>query len=129
MPFFIWSEGFNVGVRELDSQHKQLIAMINAIQENLDVNAADKTITDMLHYANVHFRREEDLLRSIHYRGLDEQIREHKIFEDKTLEFATKRSDGLQMCEQLALFLRNWLSHHILEIDMKFKKEFIKQTP
>lgn len=126
MAFFVWSEGFSVGVQEMDDQHKVLIDMINAIHSNRDASVAADILQKMVDYTELHFRREETLLRGILYRELGMQLREHKAFLDKTREFATQDTAAPLLHDQLAAYLRNWLSHHILEVDMKYKQAFLK---
>lgn len=33
MSVFAWKEEYSVGIREIDDQHKQLVAMVNAIHK------------------------------------------------------------------------------------------------
>ncbi len=128
MPFFQWSEGFSVGVPKLDEQHKQLIDMINGIQGSHDQTVAADTVKKMFDYAALHFQDEEALLRQVHYRELGNQIREHKAFLDKAVTFSGQPFASAQDSQQLALYLRGWLSHHILEVDMKYKQSFFKKS-
>jgi hemerythrin len=128
MLFFTWSEGFSVGVQEMDDQHKVLIDMINTIHGNRNESVAIDTVHRMFDYASGHFHREEEILRGFHYRDLGEQVREHLAFKVKAREFSGQNLTDPLVRDQLASFLRNWLSHHILEIDMKYKHAFLKQN-
>jgi hemerythrin len=127
MVFFTWAEGFSVGVPEMDEQHKVLIDMINAIHSSRTEQMASETVQRMSDYAVGHFKREVDLLRGIHYRDLPHQLVEHRTFLEKTREFSAQNLADPLVRDQLASYLRNWLSHHILEVDMKYKQAFLKE--
>lgn len=112
-----WTDGFSVGVPLMDEQHKKLIALINATQPPCTTDAALK----MFEYAELHFHVEETMLLDKRYPQLPEQLNEHKLFLAKAQSCLTKNIGDPAVCKELNLFLCKWLSHHILEIDMKYK--------
>ncbi len=122
MQGILWNERFSVGVRAMDAQHKRLIDLINALRASEDMGIAFDTIMGMFDYASVHFRAEEDLLRRAGYSELATQAREHKVFLDKAVEFSRKDLTDPRIGTDIILFLRDWLLHHILEEDMKYKR-------
>lgn len=121
MAYFNWATSFSVGVPELDEQHQELIAMINNLHSNLDAGVAADIVKKMFDYVAQHFRREEDLMLAVNFPELGAHIREHQAFLEKAKEFANQDFSDLSACEQLAAFLRRWYSHHIVEVDMKYK--------
>jgi hemerythrin len=116
-----WANGFSVGVPLMDEQHKRLIDLINATGGPGDAPATAEAIRQMELYAKLHFRSEEVLLREKHYPELPIQIEEHRRFFQKTDEFAAKDLADPAVRGHLHSFLCRWLSHHILEVDMKYK--------
>ncbi len=121
MAEITWSEGFSVGVPLMDDQHKRLIDLINATDGICDEATMKEAIRSMFDYAQLHFHDEEDLLRSRHYPELNGQIHDHHHFIAQAREFASQDLNDPKMCARLNTFLCTWLSHHILEVDMKYK--------
>jgi len=122
MQGLIWNERFSVGVPAMDAQHQRLIGLINSLRATDDAGIAFDTIMGMFDYATTHFRAEEELLRQAGYSELQTQLREHKAFLDKAVEFSKKDLADPQICSQITGYLRDWLRHHILEEDMKYKR-------
>jgi hemerythrin-like metal-binding protein len=125
-----WTEKFSVGVRELDQQHQQLIKMLNRLIATQGTIAThSETISDILmamtRYAQTHFKTEERLMEAYGYPGLEEQKMQHRDFRKKTVEFSTATTLGInQVPEALLEYLVDWLGHHIIEDDMKYRSFF-----
>jgi hemerythrin-like metal-binding protein len=113
----VWTNGFSVGVPLMDEQHKRLIVLINATQDR----CSKDTIKAMFDYADLHFKTEEKMLQERNYPGLGEQLNEHVRFLEHSNEFLSKNLSDAAICTELNRYLCVWLSHHILEIDMKYK--------
>ena len=116
-----WSERFSVGVPMLDDQHKGLIEIINSMQNEVDASTMFDVVMKMFNYAAVHFDTEEKLMRSRAYPQLDQQVREHKAFLAKATEFAALDFSKAAVCAQVESYLCEWLTHHILEVDMQYR--------
>lgn len=126
-----WKDELSVGVREIDDDHKELIAIVNefgALSRTSPEPARLKVICDrLLDYANRHFEREERLQRLAAYPGYDDHRAAHNTLID-TLEsfiqryFVEQREpiDDLTATEMRG-FLRTWLIDHILKMDLKMK--------
>ncbi len=128
----LWNEGFSVGIRKIDSQHQELIKIINLLVENEDASGHSETIASVLDrmtkYAHYHFETEEALMLDYNYPGYESQRDEHAEFKAKTAKFCL---DALQRKETLPYevlsYLRSWLTHHILDSDMKYKPYFTER--
>ena len=121
MEKIVWTEDFSVGNSLMNEQHKLLIAMINDIADTDDASKIFDVIMKMFNYAAEHFTAEEDLMRLNSFAGLDDHIIEHQSFGDKAAALAA--SDYFDDATQVEIFtyLREWLTHHILESDMAYK--------
>jgi hemerythrin len=131
MEKIIWSNEFNTGDPEIDSQHKRIIDQINYLIDNL--NTKDRAylngeiIRNLDKYSKEHFTTEEDLLRKLNYPGLDFQVKEHNEFRSKTVKSAVKVLKGVEnVPEETIQFLKDWWTNHILKIDMEYK-DFISK--
>ena len=127
-----WTEKFSVGVTGMDSQHKKLVAMINRLINEPEVQTHSETISDlltgMITYAREHFRDEEALMFEHKYPFKDHQAREHKTFVKKAVDLCSAVEIGVDIVPLVMMeYLKDWLVHHILEQDMKYKTFFLER--
>lgn len=121
-----WRDSYSVGVPVLDEDHKQLISIINRVSKAASKKTpADWAIGELQDYARDHFAREEKLLEAAGFDGFDAHKREHKSFIDwlNTVKstYRIDREAEFYLAETVSAYLRDWLNHHILETDMKYK--------
>lgn len=128
MEQIVWSNTFSVGVREMDTQHKKLISMINRLiaeQHTLtDPATIAELLTEMTNYASEHFRAEEYLMSEYGYEQLDQQVQAHEHFMAKTIEFMNAEVGPNLLSLALLEYLSTWLTKHILHEDMQYKAFF-----
>jgi len=125
MAFYEWQDSFSVGVKEMDDQHKKLIAILNHLHDAMKSGKATKEISliidEMVEYTKFHFIAEEKLMDEKKYIGLASQKAEHAAFVKKAQEFQSEVNSGkLAVSLDVLNFLKDWLTHHILIIDMKY---------
>lgn len=128
MGFFSWETKYVFNIESIDNEHKTLISMVDdlytAMKSGNSKTIIRETVQNLISYTRVHFRREEMLLKSIGYGGLAEHEAEHKAFIAKVNEFKKKVDDGKDdFSVEVASFLRDWLSTHILITDKKYVAE------
>ncbi|GAB6190793.1 bacteriohemerythrin [Desulfocastanea catecholica] len=129
MEIINWKNEFSVGVKEMDEQHKKLLAMINRLIEEQHTLTDPRTIADLLtemtDYAQVHFRAEEFLMAEYGYEQKSAQEKQHQGFIDKTISFYSATDIGPNVLSVALLdYLGSWLVGHILQEDMKYKDFF-----
>lgn len=121
-----WTDDMSVGNLHIDEQHAILIDTINQLvsAESLhNHHAVAMIIDELVSYAAFHFEYEENLMARAHYPQLDEHRIIHQVFvkwiTDFRDEYATfgKRPLG----ESVLDFLRDWLKHHILGEDQRYR--------
>jgi hemerythrin len=125
MAFYEWQDSFSVGVKEMDDQHKKLIAILNHLHDAMKAGKAAKEIgliiDEMVDYTKFHFGAEEKLMTEKNYIGLASQKGEHSSFIKKAQEFQNEINSGkMNVSLEVLNFLKEWLTHHILVIDMKY---------
>lgn len=126
MQFFYWNKSFEIGIAELDQQHKNLVDLINKlasiITEGGKLPDVQSLLSQLLNYAAVHFRDEEQVMGtcSLSNEEKDRHLKEHHNFVEKARE-VTLRSDLMlgEVSQQLLEFLTTWLISHILGSDKK----------
>ncbi len=124
MQTYIWNESFVTGIDSIDEQHKRLVDLINqlgAIQTapSQDRQAVEEVFRQLVDYANVHFRDEEQLMRDA---GIEEthfkhHVRIHREFINQVKVIWQARNLMSSPAETLHGFLSAWLSYHILGED------------
>lgn len=132
--FFNWNSDFDTGIKNIDKQHRQLVDYIDKLYSAVmaDSGKSDeevKKIVLQLHeYSITHLDDEEKLFKEIALpdRLLAEHLEQHDNFRQKQKEFADSVRKGYPVTFQVVQFLKQWLSEHIMETDMKYV-EYMKQ--
>ncbi|WP_161539589.1 bacteriohemerythrin [Paramagnetospirillum kuznetsovii] len=132
MPI-VWRDQMNVGIPEIDADHRHLISIANEFEGAVRRGAgqADElsirsTLRQMQHYARDHFAREERMQEKMGYDGLAENKIQHAMLLRSLNDFIVLFSDGrlgppAEATEKMTAFLNRWLVDHILKIDLKMK--------
>lgn len=121
-----WKKEYEVGVEEIDQQHKKLVNLVNLYKKHLSDDKVDsyKEIGEILvylvNYSSFHFAAEEALMDSINYPGLDEHRKIHKelIAKIKDVLIKMKNKESYTKIE-FYYFLMSWVNDHILDEDIK----------
>ncbi|MHC4222495.1 MAG: bacteriohemerythrin [Planctomycetota bacterium] len=124
-----WDPSFSVGVKLLDTQHKQIIEMVNRLISDADTTVRSETVSELLtrltKYANEHFQTEERLLREHGYPDLARHEERHKAFRKQVVDLcqdAMAHVDSVP--EELLRFLKDWWTEHILKSDLECRSFF-----
>ncbi|MDT8440355.1 MAG: bacteriohemerythrin [Desulfuromonadales bacterium] len=131
MSLFIWKPSYEIGINEIDMQHRQLVGMINelyeAIKEGHGAATADAILDRLIDYMRMHFSTEENSMQEHYYPGLLEHEAMHHELTRHVLDFLeNKRTGGRVNTFELLDFLRDWLTDHISEQDKQFGR-FLKK--
>jgi hemerythrin-like metal-binding protein len=130
MEFITWTESLSVGVKAFDSEHRQLIDLINKLNHSLSVGAASRlmsiTLDSLASYTAIHFAHEEEYMALYDYPLLESHKTEHAELNAQVAEFKERLASGRgSFSLELMIFLRDWLTNHIMKSDMKYKDFFI----
>ncbi len=120
-----WEERYNVGIRRMDRQHRQVLAILNDLY-NLDSRQVRREklgrIFDRLrYYIQRHFWEEEALMRANGYPGYELQKLEHHRFIDQVCAYQQDFVKGRRLAE-INLFnaVWDWFAGHILRVDKEY---------
>lgn len=126
---FQWTDGFSVGVQEIDEQHKELVGLLNqlhtAIMERHGSEAARRILDELAEYTRTHFSVEESLMRVSNDPDFERHKRNHEDLIGQVTALQTKLDTGeAKITFELLHFLKVWLVNHINEADKRFGSFF-----
>jgi hemerythrin-like metal-binding protein len=126
MSLFNWTPKMSVGIAKIDKEHQGLFDIMNQLHEAMLAGRGNDVfrpvLANLAQYTRVHFGDEEALLRLHSYPRLAEHLKLHETFRTKVGELETQVKGGSVALSVPTLdFLRDWLSKHILGIDMQYK--------
>lgn len=129
MEKIVWDEGFSVGVRDLDEQHKRIITIVNTLIDmkdaEVDSEIISDTLTKMTQYAGDHFKAEEEYMLNYEYPEYSSQKKQHQEFKKKTVDFCVGTMvHKITIPTEMFAYLKSWWTNHILKEDMKYKEFF-----
>lgn len=122
-----WTEALSVKVPSMDSDHRVLVDLINQLASAEKIGnrrVAESVLDELLNYAIDHFDREERFLQKSGYplSDLVEHKLQHALFAETIQDIRWQYLRGFRprINQEVLLFLRDWLSKHILVEDMKY---------
>ncbi|MCB1897167.1 MAG: hemerythrin family protein [Zoogloeaceae bacterium] len=129
---FEWSDGYSVGVQEIDEQHKELVGLLNqlhtAIHEHHGSEASRRILDELADYTRTHFMVEESLMRVSNYPEFENHKRNHEELIAQVQALQEKLDSGqAAITFELLHFLKVWLTRHINEADKHFGDFFTQQ--
>jgi len=120
-----WKERYSIHYKNIDEQHKVLLAILNELVGLIEKGAKAEQVTSiyrkLCQYATLHFTTEERYLHASGYEGLPRQQSEHAWFINRLLELdqSYETSDPTLLEETLA-FLKDWYVGHIMRSDQDY---------
>lgn len=119
-----WSDKLNIGIEELDQQHKTIINYFNDIFDVVEAKQAEvmeKKFDALLEYLGVHFTYEEELMKKSEYPEYAKHKAEHDEMRKKMFNIKSLYSGGVGevVCSIKGLFCL-WLDDHKKNTDNKF---------
>lgn len=125
MPLMRWGGSLDVGVEEMNHDHKQILDLMNQIRDASEAGTGGESMIELvedLERATLeHFNDEEAYMESIAYDGLPSHRAAHEELAKKLSFFAdeTTENDG-RISHGFLMFMMLWLKGHIRGIDMKY---------
>ena len=131
MDYIKWTDALSVNIPTFDTHHKKLFEEINNFYNNLGKKKNSDVLSEILYqlkkYSIYHFDAEESAMKKFGYKGYTDHKIEHAMFIMKIDDMQKKLLDGkLVLTIELANFLKNWLSNHILKTDNEYSDYLIE---
>ncbi|PKL76195.1 MAG: hypothetical protein CVV27_11540, partial [Candidatus Melainabacteria bacterium HGW-Melainabacteria-1] len=128
---FPWNSNLETGIGEIDTQHQQLVYLLNALANQHVQGANQSEVENILHeladYARYHFETEEAIWK----KALGEDIwftnhlKAHHDFFDYINNLLQDPRPFEAILEELFAYLTQWLAMHILDSDKRMAKAVI----
>lgn len=122
-----WADSMSVKVARMDDDHRELISLINQLASAEKIGnrrVAESVLDALLNYTIDHFEREERFMQKSGYPlpELLEHKLQHALFTETVQDVRWQYLHGFRpkINQEVMLFLRDWLSKHILLEDMKY---------
>lgn len=122
-----WTDALRIGVTEIDSQHRQLIAIRNRlaacgrVEADASLDEFRRILAELFDYASAHFQSEEAYMQSIGFPHLASQQDDHQAFIDMLHEYSQATAQGQDIRQHCLYFLTRWLLSHIGHSDMQIR--------
>ncbi len=129
MALITWSERMSVGVERIDREHRGLIDLLNTLHAGMMSGKGDDVLRgvldELVRYTKTHFATEESLFRLHGYPQAATHKKEHDELTKRAVELQDAVADGKSLITLPTLsFLKDWLTNHIMKIDMAYKPFF-----
>ncbi|MDR1535605.1 MAG: hemerythrin family protein [Planctomycetota bacterium] len=119
----LWNTGLEVGVPQIDSQHKELFRQVDILMDNSKKDRIPETLKFLGNYVVKHFTDEQVLHAASKYPKADLHKGYHtkfiSTFNDLKKEFDTS-GQSLPTMLKINNTVVNWLKDHIMVHDKEF---------
>ncbi|MBF0262597.1 MAG: bacteriohemerythrin [Magnetococcales bacterium] len=124
-PFFPWDDRLMTGIRDVDSDHKKLVDMVNrlhhAMKEGQGREVLGALLKELADYTVFHFQREESYFARHGYPDREAHMREHKLLLEAVVGLIQRFEAGnFAVAIDLLAIAKSWLIEHIMGVDMRF---------
>lgn len=128
MPLLLWGPMLEVGVKEIDTQHRKLVDLANELADALKAgkgkDVLGKILTELVRYTQTHFGTEERLMDLHKYPATADHKQQHKDLVKTVSDFKAKFDKGdAALTDDLMNFLRDWLTKHIMNTDKALARD------
>jgi hemerythrin len=116
-----WSPNLSVGSEEIDSEHAELIDLLNSLAADVEAGAERESTLEgldrLISGTEQHFRHEEEIMAREDYPDLYYHRRIHQALMNEIRNFRGDSEDGMKIGPEVTDFIRTWLINHIIESD------------
>ena len=124
MPLLEWKPSYTLGIPSVDTEHRELIRVINSVYEQLETGVEPQSITEVLGeiHARIsaHFALEEQLMRSAHYAEYADHKDSHEELLDQVRDLMDRYSDDPVSGKTLLQNrLADWFGVHFATFDAR----------
>jgi hemerythrin len=131
MELLKWGPDYEMGLPDLDDEHRHLVKLINQGIATVDLKQEvllEPVLNELFAYARVHFAHEERLMITAGFPDLHDHVKEHHAFYEKVSDLYSRFLGGdPDVAVVLTTFLRDWLIAHIQGTDRLYVPYLVQQ--
>lgn len=122
---FHWKDIYNIGIEELDNEHKELFEIIQEIFVDIEVDfkrqKIKEVLTSLYTHLNIHFKNEENYMRKINYPHFKKHKTSHKYIMENINNFVKELLDLEETMfeKEFVRIINITFVHHIINEDKK----------
>lgn len=129
--FIEWSSKYELGIKEIDDQHRELVRIINSLHQMIKEKKTNDQMgplfDDLILYIKKHFKTEEFYFRANQFPNELIHLSEHQEFVSEISALHLRFFEGEDIAFEVTRFLREWLLNHILISDKEYVPYLIKK--
>lgn len=118
-----WKEEYELGVEEIDFEHRIFVKIIHKIDDAVvsgkDSFFINRLLLELKKYAQFHFQSEENIMIEKKFPLILKHKAQHEHLLSQLQLVLLKVEIGEDKIEELPHFLLNWFKNHTLEEDKK----------
>ena len=127
MPLFKWSASLDIGIPEVDADHRRLFSLADGLHVALSQGAPAREIQDrlasLIDHSRAHFAREEEFMIRCHYPGRAIHTVEHEQLTARALQMQREFiANGRELTSKILHSLHEWLVTHIDTADRRLSE-------
>lgn len=118
-----WSESYELGIPEIDLQHRLLFNLVKILLDSIEQEREEEVIETILKelwsYSRYHTKAEEKYFGD--GENFDEHRETHKEFRKAIANFKAQYDDQSdeEFIEMMSLYLQAWLEDHVTGMDRR----------
>lgn len=129
MTFMPWTPTLEVGIAEIDEQHRWLVDQTNSLHDAMAEGASPQQVGTLLEglmdYVMNHFIVEENLFARLGYPETEAHQAQHNHFSGQIMSLLARHESGESVGTDALELLKDWLVHHILKVDKAYVSHFL----
>jgi len=123
-----WNNDLSVGVDAIDNDHKKLFSILRQIKQAIESKKAptseviDKLLSDLYVHTDLHFNREEILMKVCAYPHYENHCHVHELIRNQVKHYLDnyQSSQSILHLKLLLAFMELWLIDHIGTMDKSY---------
>lgn len=118
---------FEIGIAEIDGQHSRLYSLLERLRQSTDKKygyAVNAILAELDIEMRIHFSVEESLMQLLSFPEPDAHVSAHRQLAQQLAQFRHRAQDH-DVSDDLAGFIKTWLTDHIDTFDRQFVSHFL----
>ncbi len=134
MGKLVWRDQMAIGIKEIDDDHKALVAHVNEMEELLAAEPLDGSgiancLLNLIRYTREHFEREERLMNRIDFPAYQEHREQHMRFSSSLYDLGQSFAASPTRKEATRVYdlLADWVVKHLVMADRDIVKHLTQR--